>query len=183
MKTLLLAASIATTYLFVHAQTALAAAAPDSEKKAVDLPYDQVQTQGTAGSGNGSISRTLFGLFLVVIVIYGLYWILKQVKKSKEENAHGSGLHSLATLPLGPNRSLHMIRAGREIVLVGVAEHGVSPIRTYTEDEAYDAGLLSHPDEDADDDATPGKPAAGFATPGAAIKGAIDSFRQKTVRK
>jgi flagellar protein FliO/FliZ len=184
MKPLLLAASTASTFLFVHVQTALAAAAPDTEKKTLDLPYDQVQTQGTAGNSNGSITRTLFGLFLVVLVIYGLYWVLKQVKKSKEEAAHGSGLHSLATLPLGPNRSLHMIRAGREIVLVGVAEHGVSPIRSYTEDEALEAGLIGHPDDD-DDSAggTPGKAAAGFATPGAALKNAIDTFRQKTVRK
>jgi flagellar protein FliO/FliZ len=77
-----------------------------------------------------------------------------------------------------------MIRAGREIVLVGVAEHGVSPIRSYTEDEALEAGLIGHPDDD-DDSAgdTPGKSSGGFATPGAALKTAIDSFRQKTVRK
>ena len=58
-------------------------------------------------------------------VIYGLYWVLKQVKASRETAASGDGLESVATLPLGPNRSLHLVRAGRELVLLGVAEHGV----------------------------------------------------------
>ena len=39
----------------------------------------------------------------------------------------GCGLESMATLPLGPNRSLHLVRAGGEVVLVGVGEHGVTP--------------------------------------------------------
>src|SRR4051812_42461876 len=183
MKSLLFAASAAVTTLLVHAQ--VAAAATDSEKKPVDLPYDQVTNQASStGSSNGSIGRTLFGLFVVVAVIYGLYWILKQVKKSREESAHGSGLHSLATLPLGPNRSLHMIRAGREIVLVGVAEHGVAPIRSYTEEEAYEAGLIT-PDDDDSTAASGGTGVAvkpGFASAGQALTGALEKLRQRTVR-
>jgi hypothetical protein len=37
------------------------------------------------------------------------------------------------------------VRAGRDLVLLGVAEQGVVPIRTYSEDEARAAGLI---DED-----------------------------------
>ena len=39
----------------------------------------------------------------------------------------------------------------RELVLVGVAEHGVTPIRTYTEEEALELGLIGE-DDDLDDD-------------------------------
>ena len=53
----------------------------------------------------------------------------------------GSACWSASSFP-GANRHVHMIRAGREIVLVGVAEHGVAPIRSYTEEEAYEAGLI-----------------------------------------
>ena len=52
----------------------------------------------------------------------------------------------LATLPLGPNRSLHLVRAGDEVVLVGAGEHGVTPIRTYTQAEARALGLLDGAD-------------------------------------
>jgi len=79
----------------------------------------------------------------VLGVIYGLYWILKQVRANRDERASGQGLAPLATLPLGGNRSLQLVRAGREIVLVGVGEGGVTPIRTYAEAEARALGLLT----------------------------------------
>lgn len=193
MKRFLLAGGVAATTLIWQVESALAAA--DLEKTPVNLPLDQVQQQagggGNSNSASGGLMRTFVGLLVVVAVIYGLYWILKQVKKAKEEQASGSGLHSLASLPLGPNRSLHMIRAGREIVLVGVAEHGVAPIRAYSEEEAYEAGLIR--DDDDDDDAAgtngdgtakPAKPQtkAGFAKPGEVLSGALDKLRQRTVR-
>src|SRR5215218_203016 len=190
MKRFLLAGGIAATTFIWQVEAAMAVS--DSEKKPVNLPLDQVQQQATGGNSNstsGGLMRTFVGLLVVVAVIYGLYWILKQVKKAKEEQASGSGLHSIASLPLGPNRSLHMIRAGREIVLVGVAEHGVAPIRAYSEEEAYEAGLISADDEDdegeGDDAAAPTSPMAkaGFATPGQAISGALNSLRERTVRK
>jgi flagellar protein FliO/FliZ len=134
--------------------------------------------------------RTFFGLLVVVAIIYGLYWILKKVKAAQAEQSSGTGLHTLASLPLGANRSLHMIRAGREIVLVGVAEHGVAPIRSYTEEEAYEAGLISddHDDDDATSDGTGTKTVAnpltkaGFSQPGEALKNGLEKLRQRTVR-
>jgi flagellar protein FliO/FliZ len=87
--------------------------------------------------------RTIVGLAIVIGVIYGLYWILKQVKASREDKALGSGLKTLATLPLGPKGSMHLIRAGDEVVLVGVGDAGVTPIRTYGEHEARALGLIA----------------------------------------
>ena len=189
MKRFLLAGGVAATTLIWQVEAALAAA--DSEKQPVNLPLDQVQQQagpGNSNSASGGLMRTFFGLLVVVAVIYGLYWILKKVKAAQAEQASGSGLHTLASLPLGPNRSLHMIRAGREIVLVGVAEHGVAPIRSYTEEEAYEAGLIGHEDDEDDDASGNGKVAvnpitkAGFAKPGEALKQGLEKLRQRTVR-
>ena len=184
MKRFLLAGGVAATTFIWQVEAALAVS--ETEKKPLDLPLEQAQQQATGGSSSsstgGGLMRTMFGLLVVIAVIYGLYWILKQVKKAKEEQASGSGLHSLASLPLGPNRSLHMIRAGREIVLVGVAEHGVAPIRSYTEEEAFEAGLITVDDDD--DDAGSGPVAkAGFASPGQALSTALTNLRERTVRK
>jgi flagellar protein FliO/FliZ len=186
MKRFLLAGGVAAVNFIWQAEAALGAT--DPEKRPVNLPLEQAQEQATGGSSNGGgLGRTLVGLIVVVAIIYGLYWILKQVKKAREEQASGSGLHSLASLPLGPNRSLHMVRAGREIVLVGVAEHGVAPIRSYTEEEAYEAGLIALDDDDSEDDGdSNGKsPAAkaGFASPGQALGAALGNLRERTVRK
>jgi flagellar protein FliO/FliZ len=99
---------------------------------------------------SGSIVRTIVGLAIVIGVIYGVAWVLKQVKKGREGKATGGGLAAVASVPLGPNRSVALVRAGCELVLVGVAEQGVTPIRTYTIEQAQAAGLI-----DADGDALP----------------------------
>jgi flagellar protein FliO/FliZ len=94
------------------------------------------------GTGGGGIVRTIVGLAVVIGVIYGLHWILKQVKSSREQRSTGTGLDPLSTLQLAPGRALHLVRAGNEVVLVGTADHGVTPIRVYSEHEAQALGLL-----------------------------------------
>jgi flagellar protein FliO/FliZ len=123
------------------------AVAADGEQTPLNLPDDaKQQASEHVGASGGSIVRTIVGLAIVIGVIYGLTWVLKQVKTSKQASAQGAGLTTLATLPLGTNHSLHLVRAGGEIVLVGAGEQGVTPIRTYTEAEARKLGLL---DEDS----------------------------------
>ncbi len=131
--------------------------AADGESTPLDLKQPKVDASQAAGpSAGGGLVRTIVGLAIVIAVIYGLYWVLKQVKSSREERASGQGLGTLATLPLGPNRSLHLVRAGGEIVLLGVGEGGVTPIRTYGEHEARALGLIG----DDEDEQTPGGPTA-----------------------
>jgi flagellar protein FliO/FliZ len=138
---------------------------------------DDSATTAAQGAGGGSIVRTIVGLAVVLGVIYGLYWVLKQIKSSKDSAAvAGTGLETLATMPLGPNRALYLVRAGREIVLLGTAEHTIAPIRRYSEDEARALGLIE----------TPATVTAGATleslTP-AEPKGFMDILRSKTVVK
>jgi flagellar protein FliO/FliZ len=135
------AATVAAVVL-LPATPALAQAAR-GESTPVDLTG--ASEQGSHVGGGGSIVRTIVGLAIVIGVIYGVAWVLRQVKAGKQPRATGSGLAALASVPLGPNRSVHLVRAGRDLVLLGVAEHGVVPIRTYSEEEAFAAGLI---DED-----------------------------------
>jgi flagellar protein FliO/FliZ len=149
-----------------------AALAADGESTPLDLSQPTAKTAAQSSAGGGLV-RTIVGLAVVIGVIYGLYWVLKQVKASREEKAHGSGLQTLATLPLGQNRSMQLIRAGDEVVLVGVGEGGVTPIRTYGEHEARALGLLAD-DNDA--------PAETIVLPAdTARPGLLESLRRKTV--
>jgi len=119
---------------------------PYGENTPLNLPSaSPAKTADIGGGTSGGLARTFVGLAVVVAVIYGLTWVLRQMKKSSSssERTYGFGLSTEASMPLGPNRSVHLIRAGRELVLVGSAEHGIVPIRTYTEDEARDLGLLA----------------------------------------
>src|ERR671926_1437445 len=106
----LTAACAAAFALLLDASDALAAAT--GEKTPVNLNDGSHSAKVPGGSAGGSLVRTFVGLAIVIAVIYGLYWVLKQVKAGREERASGSGLASIATLPLGPNRSLHMVRSG-----------------------------------------------------------------------
>ena len=164
-------------------------AADSGEDTPLNLPQVDQNAAASSGGGGGLV-RTIVGLAIVLAVIYGLYWVLKQVKASREEQASGNGLEPLATLPLGANRSLQLVRAGQEVVLVGVAEQSVTPIRTYGEHEARALGLLV--DEDGDD-ADPKGPKGSPSLPGGlgetqakpglleALRRSLDDLRAKTV--
>jgi flagellar protein FliO/FliZ len=95
-----------------------------------------------SSSGGASIVRTIVGLAIVIAVIWGLSWILRQVKAGRDPHVSSTGLTSVAALTLGAGRSVHLVRAGSDYVLLGATEHGVAPIHRYTEEQARDAGLF-----------------------------------------
>jgi flagellar protein FliO/FliZ len=166
-KPSLIAVATAFASLVLTCDSALAANAGEDTPLNLKDAADAGQSQATNG---GSLVRTIVGLAVVIGVIYGLYWVLKQVKSSREEKASGQGLAALATLPLGPQRSLQLVRAGRELHLVGVSEHGVTPVRTYSEQEAEAAGLLDLEPEDE-----PGQSGG--------LSSVIEALRRRTVRR
>lgn len=127
-----------------HAHRAAAARAASSSES---LPWNSGGAATTAAhsassSGGASLTRTIVGLAIVIAVIWGLSWILRQVKAGRDPHVPSAGLSSVAALTLGSGRSVHLVKAGSEYVLLGSAEHGVVPIHRYTEQEAREAGLL-----------------------------------------
>ncbi len=151
-------------------------------------------TGSHTGSGGAGIVRTIVGLLIVIAVIWGLTWILKQVKAGREQSSAGSGLTSLATLVLGSGRSVHLVRAGHDYLLVGSSEHGVAPIHRYTEQQARDAGLLDPPEPPigpSTGDGAGGAPIHPLQIPGqlrasgvpSAVSDALDRLREWTVRR
>ena len=170
-------AATAALGLVLLAPAGALAATGSGEDTPLRLPADSGVKAHTAGSGSGSLVRTFVGLAIVLGVIYGIAWVLKQVKKrSKEDRGQGTTLETTAVVALGPNRSLHLVRAGRELVLVGVAEHGVTPIRTYSEDEALELGLISEEESGPD-----GAPQATASRAGAVRW--LDRLKDRTVRR
>jgi flagellar protein FliO/FliZ len=154
-----LAAAAACVLLTAPAALAASTTTPSASGEDTPLNLDQPARAVEQGGGGGGIVRTIVGLAVVLGVIFGLHWILKQVKVSREQRSTGGGLDTLSTLQLGPGRSLHLIRSGSEIVLVGSAEQGVSKIRVYSEDEARTLGLVD--EIDGFDGERPSRPAGG----------------------
>jgi flagellar protein FliO/FliZ len=170
---------------------------PASKHGGEALPLDLSPSSSGShtSSGGASIVRTIVGLLIVIAVIWGLTWILKQVKSSRETRSAGSGLTSLATLALGSGRTLHLVRAGRDYLLVGSAEHGVAPIHRYTEQQAREAGLLDIPEPTAGaGDGAGGSRIRPMQIPGqarpdgsptlpSAVSDALERVREWTVRR
>ena len=175
---IVLAFAACLTVLLLGAAPVLAATAKD-DRTPLDLSEgDAPARDAAAGSGGGGIVRMVVGLAVVIGVIYGLSWVLKQVKASKEGSATGAGLAPISSLPLGPGRSVHLVRVGTELVLLGSAEQGVTPIRTYAEHEARAAGLLD--EESGEIIATTARPARpALPAPG----NVMELLRQRTVRR
>jgi flagellar protein FliO/FliZ len=164
------AASHAATTATTPVQSAQALAQASGENTPLSLT--QTATSHAASSGGGSsIVRTIVGLFIVIAVIYGIAWIMKQAKKSKVRPT-GHGLSQVANLPLGSGRSVAVVRAGREILVVGVAENGVTPIRSYSEAEAIALGIEVPPEESRNADPVVEKP----------LGRVIDGLRRITAR-
>jgi flagellar protein FliO/FliZ len=120
---------------------------PSSTKKGAGentpLNLGSSTTGSHTSSGGASIVRTIVGLAIVIAVIWGLSWILRQVKAGREPRTTAAGLESVAALTLSSGRSVHLVKAGKDYLLLGSAEHGLMPIHRYTEQQAYEAGLLS----------------------------------------
>lgn len=149
-----------------------------SENTRLNLSSGTAAAHSTS-SGGPSLTRTIVGLLIVIAVIWGLTWVLRQVKSGRETRAAGAGLTSVATLPLGSGRTLHLVRAGREYLLVGSAEHGVVPIHRYTEEQARELGLLDNGTGPGDQIEIPGQRRAGEPVAGTLV----DRLREWTVRR
>jgi flagellar protein FliO/FliZ len=128
-----LASACAFVFALVLAPAALAAdetPLPESVRNAQPAPAH------AAAGGSGAFVRMIVGLAVVLAVIYGIYWLLKTYGKSKKKVQGDGRIEVVATTALTPERSVHLVKVGDELVLIGSAEHSITPLRVYDEDEA-----------------------------------------------
>ena len=123
-----------------YAQMAQAATGATGEQTPLHLSTSATAHAASAGGGSG-IVRTIIALIVVIVIIYAVSRILKAVKGRDAVRASGNGLEQIATLPIAAGKSVSLLRSGTDIILLGVSDHGVTPIKTYTEDEAIAAGI------------------------------------------
>jgi flagellar protein FliO/FliZ len=153
-----------------YAQMAQAATGASGEQTPLHLSTGATHVASSGGSGSG-ILRTIIALVVVIGIIFAVSKILKAVKGRDAVRASGNGLEQIATLPIAPGKSVSLLRSGTDIILLGVGDHGVTPIKTYTEDEAIAAGIDLP--EDGDD---------GFDPAEKPLDRMINGLRRMTVR-
>ena len=70
----------------------------------------------------------LLALGIVIALILGLYKLLRRMSGRNEGAVRADGRMTIvASTPLAHSRSLHLVRVGDELVLVGSAEHARHP--------------------------------------------------------
>jgi flagellar protein FliO/FliZ len=122
-------------------------------------------------SSGGGFARLAVGLIVVVALIFAVRWLVRRSSKAKLPGGSGK-LAVVATAPLGPNRAVHLVRVGHELVLIGSAEQRVDALRVYDAEESAELGALLDP------------AAAQFAPLApSGSSGFVDELRRRTVRK
>jgi len=134
-----------------------------------------VSSAGASAGGGGTVLHMLLALAIVIGLIFGLYKLLRRTANRNDGTVRADGrMTVVASTPLAHSRSLHLVRVGEELVLVGSGEQAVTPIRVYSAEEARMIVL------DDDDGMRPLGPSGG-QSPGF-IGALTDSLRKLTAR-
>ena len=97
-----------------------------------------------SGTGSAALHMVL-GLAVVVALIFGIYWLMKRGARRNDGTVRDDGfIGVVSSTPLGPQRSVHLVRIGDELVLVGASEQSVMPIRVYSPEEARKLRVDQH---------------------------------------
>ena len=151
------------------------------ENTPLKLPVQTTQSAAASTSG-GSLVRTIVGL--AIVIGRDLRRLLgAQAGQGRPRGARhaAAAWPAIATLPLGPNRSLHLVRAGREFVLVGVAR-----ARRHADPHLQRGrGARRRPARPTPDDGRRPTPPAPAAQPrrGGLLKDVVEELRKRTVRE
>jgi flagellar protein FliO/FliZ len=163
-----------------HGQAAASTTPSKGETTPLSSTITDPGTSTSNASTSGSLARTIVALLVVIAVIYGLTWVLKQGKKKAlagSDDDFGTGLEPTAMLTLTGHSGLHLVRVGSEYLLLGVSDAGVNQLRSYTQDEARAAGFPVDDDVDTLKPTGKGRPQLGPGTP------FVERLRDLTVRR
>jgi flagellar protein FliO/FliZ len=159
-----------------------------------NLAHTKPSGDGTPHVGldvGGGLVRGVIGF----VVVIGSILVISKLLKANQKRKHGyvprgrardGGLvEVISTTPLGPNRQLHLVRIGDEVILVGSGEGGITPLRKFDEDEAIALGVVAPEDATLDVGFADALAGAGVVAPPARVAsggGFLDKVRTLTTR-
>lgn len=186
-----LACASALTTLALTAGPALAqAATAPVDPETLPIPEGSATPTSLTGEGGGTLLRLAIGLVVVVGLIAAVWFVMKRVQRSRYPALEERGpalIDVVTTTALGPNRSLHLVRVGEELVLVGSTDHSVTGLaRLGVEESAALVDLAPAGPRFGSGSATPGGPGVDDRARAAATAGEatlVERLRAITTRR
>lgn len=83
-------------------------------------------------STTGMLLDVLWKLGLVVLCVYGVFWVMRRVSVRRVAPG-GRQLQVMETVSLGANRSLHLVRVGGQTLLLGTTAQEVRNLADVTD--------------------------------------------------
>ncbi|SDO25389.1 flagellar biosynthetic protein FliO [Pseudomonas jinjuensis] len=83
------------------------------------------------GSAGTQLMQLLFGLVLVVALIFLLAWLLRRVQQVTPRG--NQVIRVLSTQPLGPRDRLVLVQVGKEQILLGLTPGRITPLHVMQE--------------------------------------------------
>lgn len=101
------------------------------------LPVEPGAAANTVGAlGFWDFVRMILVLALVVVAIYGFYFLMR--RNRKQDAGDSDIIRVLASKTLPGNRAVHVLEVGKHLFLVGNAEQSVSLLAEITDQESVD---------------------------------------------
>jgi flagellar protein FliO/FliZ len=159
---------------------ALLLALPGSAFALTDQQFKNLANTKPSGDGTpqvglnvgGGLVRGVIGFVVVIGAILVIAKLLKTNQKRKNggymprgRGRDGGLVEVISTTPLGPNRQLHLVRIGDEVILVGSGEGGITPLRKFDEDEAIALGVIVPEEQSLDSGFADALASAGVTVP------------------
>ena len=101
-----------------------------TDAELADLEQAPDASTGSIGeTGASSGVRVFLGLAIVLAILWALHRIIRRVQRGRLGAIGGDGaMEVLSTTHLGPNRVLHLVRVGDEVLVVGATDHAISAL-------------------------------------------------------
>ncbi|MGD9573608.1 MAG: flagellar biosynthetic protein FliO [Thermoleophilia bacterium] len=153
------------TALVLAAAPAMAATATTTapaDPEDLPIPEGSAAPTSLSGDGGGTLLRLGVGLVVVVGLIALVWFVMKKLQRSRYPALEEKGpdlIDVVTTTSLGPNRALHLVRVGEELVLVGSTDQAITGLaRLGVEESAALVDLAPPSARFGTGSATPGGP-------------------------
>lgn len=85
----------------------------------------------TGGSFGGQFAQLVFGLLVVIVLIFGLAWLVRRMQQVGPRS--GKAIKLIASQALGPRDRLVLVQVGGEQILLGMTPGRITPLHVLKE--------------------------------------------------